>query len=139
MGGIQLPNGGQGTECSGLLRWRGSDRIEGIEARKGSSDTKDISRAGAPVSEALRGVARRLFWWLPAEEALTMPIRFAAQVMTYGNLEDVETSLRVLGEDVFRQVLQTPPAGVFDRRSWVYWHCRFDIAVVPPLPGRELK
>ena len=40
------------------------------------------------------------------------------------------------GADLFRQALWAPPAGVFDARSWNYWHLVFDITPVPPLPTR---
>jgi len=89
--------------------------------------------------EALEAVARRLFWWLSPAQALANPLRFAAQVMTYGNWEDVQISVAILGEDVFRQALANPPAGVFDGRSWSFWHVRFGIKPVPPIPTRKLK
>jgi hypothetical protein len=36
----------------------------------------------------------------------------------------------------FDGVLQDPPAGIFDRRSWNYWNLRFHHEPVPPLPQR---
>ena len=87
-----------------------------------------------PELAVLHGVARRLFWWLPPAEALANPIHFAAQVMSNGNWDEVQASLGFLGESVFRQALEKPPAGVFDGGSWVYWHHRFGITPVPPFP-----
>ncbi len=44
----------------------------------------------------------------------------------------------IWGVDALRAVLADAPPGVFDRRSWSYWHARFGIAPVPPLPRRRL-
>ncbi|HYO16497.1 MAG TPA: hypothetical protein VE685_25145 [Thermoanaerobaculia bacterium] len=85
----------------------------------------------------LENVAQRLFWWKPPSEALTDPIRFLAQVMTYGTLEDVLVARRHFPESAFREVLAHPPAGVFDPRSWNYWHVAFGISPVPDLPKRQ--
>jgi len=32
-----------------------------------------------------------------------------------------------------------PPAGIFDRRSWVYWNLRHHRDPVPPLPARKFE
>jgi hypothetical protein len=86
----------------------------------------------------LRPVAAKVFWWMAPEEALRAPARFIAQVMTYGNWLDVQSTRRVLGEPAFRAVLENPPPGVFDEKSWHYWHAVFRITPVPPLPRRKL-
>jgi hypothetical protein len=88
--------------------------------------------------ETLHTIARRMFWWLSPEEALASPTRFGAQVMTYGTWDDVQTVKRQLGEETFRKSLENPPVGIFDLRSWVYWHRYFGIDPVPPLPRRAL-
>ena len=90
------------------------------------------------LTPALVKVAQRLFWWKSPTEALADPRRFAAQVMTLGNWEDVQVARTALGEACLREVLLRPPPGVFDERSWVYWHAVFGITPVPPLPRRSL-
>lgn len=85
----------------------------------------------------LEGVAARLFWWKQPAEALADPKRFLAQVMTYGTVEDVAIVQRHFPESAFREVLADPPPGVFDPRSWAYWHLRFDLEA-PELPRRRL-
>ena len=92
----------------------------------------------ASQPEALIRLAQKLFWWKSPADALGNPIRFVAQVMTLGTWEDVQTSRITLGDDAFRQALSTPPPGVFDERSWVYWHHVFGIHPVPELPRRKL-
>lgn len=86
----------------------------------------------------LEQVANRLFWWKPPSEALEDPVRFLAQVMTYGTIEDLSVVRRHFPDSAFRDVLANPPAGVFDPRSWSYWHVRFGLEVPPSLPTRRL-
>ena len=87
---------------------------------------------------ALEMVASRLFWWKTPAEALADPTRFLAQVMTYGSIEDLSVVERLFPESSFREVLSNPPAGVFDPRSWAYWHVRFGLRVPAELPRRKL-
>jgi hypothetical protein len=87
---------------------------------------------------ALEKIAEKLFWWKTPGEALSSPGRFLAQVMTLGTLEDVQTVQRVFGREAFRDVLHNPPPGVFDARSWNYWHVIFHLPV-PPLPERKFE
>lgn len=86
----------------------------------------------------LEQVARRLFWWKPPAEALADPHRFVAQVMVYGTPEDLAVARRHFPESSFRQVLAQPPAGLFDPRSWTYWHVVFGLEAPPELPRRRL-
>jgi len=103
-----------------------------------STESKPSART-ENLNASLRAVARRVFWWLEPDRALSDPIRFAAQVMTYGNWTDVQSTKAALGEEALRCVLANPPAGVFDARSWVYWHHYFHIAPIPPLPTRHFR
>ena len=82
-------------------------------------------------------VARKVFWWGEPSKWLEDQTRFLAQVMTYGDLEDVWTAMDALGKSAFEQVLANPPSGVFDIKSWTFWHGRFHLPV-PRLPERKL-
>jgi hypothetical protein len=86
----------------------------------------------------LEEVASRLIWWKSPAEALAFPNRFLAQVMTYGTIEDLIVVERYFPRSAFREVLADPPAGVFDPRSWSYWHVRFGLKPIPELPKRRL-
>lgn len=88
-----------------------------------------------PTPELIR-LARRLFWWKEPDQALAYPSRFLAQVMALGTWDDVKVARSYWSEDEFREVLQSPPAGVFDARSWSYWHYMLGVLPVPRLPGR---
>jgi len=85
----------------------------------------------------LENVAKRLVWWKPPTEALEYPVHFLAQVMTYGTIEDLAVVKRHYPESAFRDVLAKPPAGIFDPRSWNFWHIRFGIEPIPELPKRR--
>ena len=83
-------------------------------------------------------IARKLFWWTTSEDALKNPIRFVAQVMALGTWEDVQTTRFCLGDSLFLETLKTPPTGVFDPASWIYWHNFFGLHPIPELPKRAL-
>ena len=83
-------------------------------------------------------VAKRLFSWKSPAEALSDQHRFLAQVMTYGTIQDLSTTLRYYPKSALREVLDNAPPGVFDIRSWHYWHLVFGISPVPELPKRRL-
>ena len=89
------------------------------------------------LKPALLSIARKVFWWGEAEEWLDDALRFVAQVMVYGDLEDVRTTLDLLGKQAFLDVLQRPPPGVFDQKSWTFWHLYYR-QPVPPMPIRQL-
>lgn len=82
-------------------------------------------------------IAKRVFWWGDPEEWLDDVIRFAAQVMTFGDWDDTVIVHRILGDELLRKVLQSPPPGVFDLKSWTYWHRHYNLPV-PPLPERKI-
>jgi len=86
----------------------------------------------------LEQAARRLFWWKSPNEALADPHRFVAQVMVYGTPEDLTVARRHFPESIFREVLAEPPAGLFDPRSWAYWHVVFGLEAPPEPPRRRL-
>lgn len=86
----------------------------------------------------LEQVARRVFWWKSHTEVLENPHRFLAQVMVYGTPEDLAVARRHFPESSFREVLAEPPAGLFDPRSWAYWHVVFGLEAPPEPPRRRL-
>ncbi len=97
---------------------------------------KQLLLAEGAERAALESIAEKLFWWKSPAQALAYPQRFLAQVMTLGTWRDVQTVQRVLGREAFRAVLADAPPGVFDVRSWNYWHVVFGLPV-PPLPTRR--
>jgi hypothetical protein len=87
-------------------------------------------------SEDLKRVAKRAVWFKAPEETLRDPKVFLAHLMTYGTLDDIATGMKQYADTDFDLVLEDPPAGIFDRRSWNYWNLRCHHEPVPPLPQR---
>ncbi len=81
-------------------------------------------------------VAQRVVWFAPAEETLRDPKRFLAYLMTYGTLEEILVARKYYSRSDFEAVLNDPPAGVFDPRSWSYWNLVYGRNPVPSLPER---
>lgn len=89
-----------------------------------------------PATPELLRVARRVVWFKEPPEALADPVHFLAQAMTYGTIEDLRTLAGHVGPEDYAFVLDHAPPGVFDARSWAYWHLRFGSYPPPPLPVR---
>lgn len=89
-----------------------------------------------PVTPELLHVARRVVWFRNPEEELADPVHFLAYVMTYGTTEDLKALQGLVGKNEFDEVLEKAPPGIFDARSWAYWHLKCGRQPTPPLPTR---
>ena len=56
--------------------------------------------------------------------------------MTLGTWSDLLAARRYWTDADLREVLRDPPAGVFDVRSWAYWHAVLGMGPAPGLPNR---
>ena len=83
-------------------------------------------------------LARKYVWWQPPRQTLGEPALLIAQIMTLGVLEDVQWLLGRVSRDALRGVLRDPPVGIFNARSWRFWHLQLGVAPIPPLPARPL-
>jgi len=88
-----------------------------------------------PHTPALLDVARRVVWFKEPDDALDDAAHFLAHVMTYGTPEDLAALRGVVGKDELREALLHAPPGIFDPRSWAYWHLVCGLRP-PPLPQR---
>lgn len=79
---------------------------------------------------------QRLFWW--KDKTTPSPRRIAAQVMVFGNLDDIKRVRELYGEQIFSEVLANPPRGLFDVKSWVFWHKKLNHKTIPPIPHQFL-
>lgn len=86
----------------------------------------------------LEEVAARLVWWQEPARILARPERLLAQAMVYGTADDLEVVRRFFSDEALRGVLRNPPPGVFDPRSWAYWHLMLDMGPAPELPRRAV-
>ena len=77
-----------------------------------------------------------LLWWMTPEEALAQPQRLLQQVMALGLPEHVAEARHRWNDEEFRRALREAPPGVFDPRSWAYWHAKLKVQPAPPLPRR---
>ena len=74
------------------------------------------------MSLTLEAIAERVIWWKPPADALADRRYFLARVMTAGTFDEVRLVRAHFPPDAFRAVLDDPPPGVFDPRSWAYWN-----------------
>jgi len=88
--------------------------------------------------DQLKQIAKEIIWWQSPEVSLRNPRRFLAQLMTLGTWNEVQMVREQFGWDAFKDALLNAPAGVFDRRSWAYWHAVFELPSAE-LPQRSLK
>lgn len=91
-----------------------------------------------PSTPELLTIAQRVVWFKEPVDTLNEPVHFLAHAMTYGTVEDLEAIGKVIGYAAFETVLDSAPPGIFDPRSWAYWHVRVGRLPVPPLPVRKL-
>lgn len=89
-----------------------------------------------PLDETFRGLAQRVIWFEPPEEALSDTIRFAAYAMTHATFDDMQLLRSQLTDDDLRQVLASAPPGIIDPRSWAYWHAILGQYPAPAMPQR---
>jgi len=89
-------------------------------------------------TEALKKLAERMVWFKEPSDTLADSAHFIAYVLTYGTDED----LAVLNQNhialpQIKEVLDNPPFGVFNNKSWTYWNLKCGQNDVPPLPIRK--
>ena len=86
----------------------------------------------------LRLIAQRVCWWQPPEVTLRDTPLFLCRVMTFGTWDDACFCLARFGTEAFKDALRLAPPGLLDPRSWHYWHNRFGMLPVPPMPVRSI-
>lgn len=87
-------------------------------------------------SPELLAVAKRMVWFKPAAATLADDILFLNYLMIYGTVEDLAVARQSYDDDDFRAALRNALPGIFDERSWAYWHARLDMGPAPPRPVR---
>jgi hypothetical protein len=77
-------------------------------------------------------------WWKTPEDVVAREEDFLCRVMTLGTWDDARTIEDIYGRARLRAALAHAPPGVFDARSWHYWHHRLGAGSVGDLPIRRL-
>ena len=90
-----------------------------------------------PATPPLLTVARRVVWFKEPAEALADQLHFLAHVMTYGTIEDFMALRGVVDKEIFCEVPDHAPAGIFDPRSWAYWNLKCGREPTLPMPTRS--
>jgi hypothetical protein len=88
--------------------------------------------------ETARQLAAKYVWWKAPDEALADQPHFLAMLMTYGTLEDTRWLLANYPPEALRDALRQAPSGIFNGRSWHFWHLKLGVEPVGPLPVRRL-
>jgi len=89
------------------------------------------------VSPELRRIASRVVWWETPEQVVAREDNFLCRVMALGDLSDVNYVERTYGQARLRDALRVAPPGIFDPRSWYYWHRRLGLGEAGALPARR--
>lgn len=87
----------------------------------------------------VRRIATRVVWWQTPEEVVTRLDDFLARVMALGSLADVNAIEAIYGSDRLRSAIRSASPGIFDLRSWHYWHHRLGLGDAGPLPIRRFE
>ena len=85
----------------------------------------------------LNTLAKKYIWWETPEWAYAHPTVFLANLMNLGSWNDISLARKILGDAVLKQALLEAPPGYFNYRAWDYWHLKFGITPIPPLPKRS--
>lgn len=90
-----------------------------------------------PLNNETKALALRLVWFEQPAAALAEPVRFLAYAFARATHEDMQLLRRWLGDEDFREALDSAPPGIIDPRSWSYWNARLGRYPAPPLPKRR--
>ena len=90
-----------------------------------------------PHPPELLAVAKRMVWFKPPAATLADDVFFLNYLMVYGTLEDLTVARQRYDDDDFRRALRNALPGIFDARSWAYWHARLGLGSAPARPVRE--
>ncbi len=102
-----------------------------------SSDTTSMTGTPQQHSPELLAVAKRVVWFKSPAATLADDVFFLNYLMIYGTVEDLAVARPSYDDDDFRAALRNALPGIFDARSWAYWHARLDMGPAPPRPVRK--
>lgn len=86
---------------------------------------------------SIQKLAKTYVWWKKPQQALDDQNHFLCQIMRWASWDDAMTVLTFYGNEAFMKALQESPPGIFDERSWNFWHCWFGLKT-PEMPLRKI-
>lgn len=89
-----------------------------------SSATSAATPTQPPHSPELLALAKRVVWFKPPESTLANDVFFLNHLMVYRTADDLTVARRRYDDHDFRRALRDALPGIFDARSWAYWHAR---------------
>lgn len=84
-------------------------------------------------------LAKKYVWWESTAWAYDHSDILLANIMNLGDWNDIKNLRQIVGDETLKALLENAPPGSFNYRSWDYWHIKFDMLPIPPLPTRNLK
>ena len=84
-------------------------------------------------------MAAKYVWRKDPPQALADFTLFIAQMMTFGTMGDTRWMLDTYRTSELRDVLRNPPPGIFNGRSWHFWHHKLGMLEVPDMPVRRMS
>jgi hypothetical protein len=97
-----------------------------------------VRREDRDDHHASLAMAAKYVWWKDPPKALADFAVFIAQLMTFGTLPDTRWMLDRYRTSELRDVLRNPPPGIFNGRSWHFWHYKLGMLDVPEMPVRRI-
>jgi len=91
------------------------------------------------AQKQLDPLAKKYVWWEKPQWAYEHPTVFLGNVMNQGTWDDITMVRQLIGDRVLKQALIEAPPGYYSYRSWDYWHLKFGITPIPPLPRRKFE
>lgn len=89
------------------------------------------------MNPELELLAKKYVWWKSPAWAIVHPDIFLCNIMNLGNWDDICLIRKLVGDEILKESLMKAPIGAFSYRSWDYWHHKFDLLPIPPLPERK--
>ena len=125
------------TATSAIVRQEPSPRVDQEPGPCAQPAAPEAMRKEGLTDCRAAAMASKYVWWQVPRLTLADPRLLIAQLMTLGTLDDVRWLIDQVPADALRRVLRKPPVGIFNERSWRFWHLRLDCRPIPPLPVRQ--
>jgi probable addiction module antidote protein len=84
-------------------------------------------------------MAAKYVWWKDPPKALADFTLFIAQLMTFATMRDTRWMLDTYRTSELRNALHNAPPGIFNGRSWHFWHHKLGMPDIPEMPARRMS